>query len=138
MSWKSRNAIFTVPEREHRELPAWHLEGLDQHRSGKACLWCCCWQPATSCCFFLKLIKGVIWIFLQFLTVRRKDQSRNVKQADVTAYSSCNQDLSEGPLAVRTGLLFLFLSILDVGLLIDICFTLSDRPLGTEYMWVCS
>lgn len=64
---------------------------LDQHRSGKACLWHCWWpQAAASCHFFLKLIKGVIWTSLQFLIVCRKDQSRNVKQADAAAYSSCN------------------------------------------------
>lgn len=32
----------------------------------------------------------MIWTSLQFLVVCRKDQSRNVKQADAAAYSSCN------------------------------------------------
>ena len=32
----------------------------------------------------------MIWTSLQFVVVCRKDQSRNVKQADALAYSSCN------------------------------------------------
>lgn len=117
---------------------------LDQHRSGKAYLWCCCWlQAAASCLFFLKLIKGVIWTSLQFLVVCKKHQSRNVHQADAPAYSSCNlkravrrDSGSDNWFAPPPPPLFWMCCWLverDV-----FYFTLGDKPLGNECMWVHS
>lgn len=114
---------------------------LGQHRSEKACLWGCWLQAATSCHFFLKLIKGVIWTSLQFPAVCGKDQSTSIKWAEIVVNSSW----SLARAARRgSGCTDRFLLSFPLGMCCwlvhrDTCFSLlSDKPLGSDSVWVHS
>lgn len=92
--------------------------------------------------FFLKLIKVGILTSFQFLVICRKDQSRNVKQADAVAYSSCNLARAvrrDSGTEDRFALYFPFCFRCAVGLLKEtsvLLHSLSDTVLGN--MWVDS